>query len=340
MMVPTATVSGVLSRQDSQPLRGVLLTAIRSTRQVNLGLLELPPRGNVNASGEFSLSGLQPGTYLLTARAPSAMPAAPAASAGRGGPPPAPTVSDLWALVDLTITGEDISNLRLELAPGMNVSGRIRFEGATPPPVVETNSVFVSMSAPPGTTAALGVGSPEYNADGTFQFRGVAPGTFLANGSVRTPTLSGGLPTVPTWVVKSATLGGRDVLDAPFEVRPGLDVSSIDITFTDRVTQVTGLVTDQAGRPAPANSVIVFSVDPKFWRQGSRWVRQPARPASDGRFTIAGMPPGEYYLAMVTDFQPTEWYTPGFLQQVVPGAIRITLGEGEKRTQDLKLAGG
>jgi hypothetical protein len=140
-------------------------------------------------------------------------------------------------------------------------------------------------------------------------------------------------------MVKSATVGGRDVLDTPFDVRPGVDVSDVVVTFTDRVTQVSGLVTDGTGRPAPTYSVIVFSVDPKFWRQGSRWVRQPVRPASDGRYSVSSLPPGDYYLAVVTDFQPTEWYTPGFLQQVVPGAIRLTIGEGEKKVQDLKLAG-
>ena len=31
---------------------------------------------------------------------------------------------------------------------------------------------------------------------------------------------------------------------------------------------------------------------------------------------------------------------PSFLEQLISGSFKITLGEGEKKTQDLKLAGG
>jgi hypothetical protein len=39
----------------------------------------------------------------------------------------------------------------------------------------------------------------------------------------------------------------------------------------------------------------------------------------------------------LAEFDQNEWFTPGFLEQVVPGAIRITIGEGEKKTQDVRL---
>ena len=63
-----------------------------------------------------------------------------------------------------------------------------------------------------------------------------------------------------------------------------------------------------------------------------------ARPLqSDGRYSFSGLPPGEYYLGAIGDFEEHEQATPEFLQQVVPGAIRITIGEGEKTMQDVKL---
>jgi hypothetical protein len=49
------------------------------------------------------------------------------------------------------------------------------------------------------------------------------------------------------------------------------------------------------------------------------------------------LPPGEYYLAALVEFEQNAWYSPAFLEQIVPGAIRITIGEGEKKTQDIKL---
>jgi hypothetical protein len=336
-MLPTATVSGRISRQDGQPVRGVLLAAVKSTRSANFAIFESPPRASVLPSGEFTIPGVLPGNYLVTARAPSALaPAAPPAG-GRGGPPQ-PVISDLWASAEITVSGEDVSDLRLELAPGMTVSGRIVFDGASPPAIVDSGSFSVSMMVPPNSGTTLGVSAPEIKPDGTFQFKGVPPGSFLIGAGTRTVALAG-QPAVPAWTVKSATLGGRDVLDTPFDVRAGVDVPDLVVTFTDRVSELSGMVSDQTSRPVPAFSVIVFSTDSRHWRQGSRWVRAPVRPASDGRFRIAGLPPGEYYLAVVTDFQPNEWYTPAFLQQIVPGAIRITIGEGEKKVQDVRLAG-
>ena len=80
------------------------------------------------------------------------------------------------------------------------------------------------------------------------------------------------------------------ILDTPFEVVPGIDVRDVLVTYTDRVTQLTGGVTDQAGRPVPTYSVIAFSTDSRYWRQDSRRVSRPVRPSTDGRFTIAGLP--------------------------------------------------
>jgi hypothetical protein len=61
---------------------------------------------------------------------------------------------------------------------------------------------------------------------------------------------------------------------------------------------------------------------------------------SDGRFTITGLPAGEYYIAALTDLNASEMYEPSFLASIVPAAITVTLGDGEKKVQDLKLAGG
>ena len=50
---------------------------------------------------------------------------------------------------------------------------------------------------------------------------------------------------------------------------------------------------------------------------------------TDGRVTVAGLPPGEYYLAALTDLD--RWQLTGVpsLEQLPSTAIRITLREGE-----------
>jgi hypothetical protein len=181
---------------------------------------------------------------------------------------------------------------------------------------------------------SLGVPPGQSSADGTFTFAGVPPGQYYFGAN-----LVGGTPARPAWTVKSATVNGRDILDTPFDVRAGEDVSNVVVTFTDRLTRLTGTLTDQAGRPAPGYFVTAFPINSGHWRQQSRWLRPPTRPASDGRFSIVGLPPGEYHLAAITEFSPQEWYTPAFLQQLVPLSLKLTLREGEEHRQDIRLAG-
>ena len=45
-------------------------------------------------------------------------------------------------------------------------------------------------------------------------------------------------------------------------------------------------------------------------------------------------------LPAVTDVEPGEWYDPAFLSQIVGASVPISLAPGEKKTQDIKLAGG
>jgi len=125
----------------------------------------------------------------------------------------------------------------------------------------------------------------------------------------------------------------------PFEVKPSEDISNVVVTFTDAPAEVTGLLTDAAGRPAPAFALMLFTTDRALWYPGSRRLSPPMGPASDGRFTFKGLAPGEYYLAAVTDVSPAEAADPAFLEQVALSAIKVTVGPGEKRTQDLKIAG-
>ena len=62
-----------------------------------------------------------------------------------------------------------------------------------------------------------------------------------------------------------------------------------------------------------------------------------ARPATDGRFILADLPAGEYLVAALTDLDPNDWQDAAFLEQVAPAAVSVTIREGEKKTQDLRI---
>jgi hypothetical protein len=44
-------------------------------------------------------------------------------------------------------------------------------------------------------------------------------------------------------------------------------------------------------------------------------------------------------VAVLTEVEPDEWHDPAFLQQLVPSSVTIEIGDGERKTQDLKLGG-
>ena len=71
-------------------------------------------------------------------------------------------------------------------------------------------------------------------------------------------TLPGANTTRQTWALQAATVDGRDVLDTPFEIRAGSTPPPIEVHFTNRLTTLTGMFSDQSGRPISDYSLIVF----------------------------------------------------------------------------------
>jgi hypothetical protein len=128
---------------------------------------------------------------------------------------------------------------------------------------------------------------------------------------------------------------GRDTLDTPVDLREGTDGAVI--TFTDRTTELNGTIQDASGQPAPEYHVVVFARDKAHWIAQSRRIRT-ARPGVDGKYVIHNLPPGEYLMTAVTDMEPGEWFDPAFLEMLSRSAIALTVGDGEKKTQDLRLA--
>jgi hypothetical protein len=327
-MVPTSRIEGAVMEPDGRVPAGVQVNLFPKSFTGDPFLLL--PRASV-AGGRFIVAGVSPGTYVLTARGRGAGPAAPPAG-GRGPAPPT-----LWAMTEVTVSGEDLTNLEMRLEPGVAIAGRVAFEsetGQTPPTVTNVRPGLSTWRAGSGPSVSITVPSATVDAEGKFRFASVLPGRYQAGGFL--PGLSASQ--TPQWVMKSVTANGQDVTDAPLEIRPREEPPEIVITFTDKVTEVTGTLFDAAGRPSSDLSIIMFSANRQFWTEGSRRTR-PVRPSSDGKFKFAGLPPGEYYMAAVTDYEYTDLVDSSFLEQLTAGAFKITLAEGEKKVQDIRMGG-
>jgi hypothetical protein len=230
----------------------------------------------------------------------------------------------LWGAVDIAVDGRAVENVMVPLSPGMTVSGQLTFQGSSAPPADLTRVRVTLSSAEPGPLSSSAAGRADAN--GRFTIPNVMPGRYRVN--------AGG---AQGWSVESASVGGQDALDFPFEVKGNQQIGSVVVTFTDRSTELTGTVVDDSNQPAVDYTLIIFPSDSRYWTAGSRRI-QTVRPATDGRYTVRNLPPGDYRIATVLDLEPGATSDPAYLQQLEAVTLQFTLSPGEKKQQDLRLS--
>jgi hypothetical protein len=84
--------------------------------------------------------------------------------------------------------------------------------------------------------------------------------------------------------------------------------------------------------------VIAFPTNRDWWKTPFRRVRT-ARPDLKGQYEMQDLPPGEYYVAALTDLAPDDLRNADFLGSIAAAAIRVTIGLGEQKTQNIRLTG-
>jgi hypothetical protein len=331
--VPTAQVRGVVLRPDGSPAAGARLSITRA-RVVMSPLDTMSASATADAKGAFTFGSVASGDFLINARGASRAASAPAPGAPR---PPTAQVLDLWGTAAVTIGGRDMSGVTLTLQQGLTVSGRLSFEAAgnTTPPASGSMRMMLSSTAVAEGGAITGnpaasMSMNNANADGTFSFQGIAPGRYVLSAS--------GAGMMTSWMMKAVMVGGRNVWGTGgIEIRPGEDVSDVTVVLTDQIGEVSGTLLDSTGRPAPEYHILIFPTDKNAWTQASQRMRPPVRPASDGKFRVSQLLAGDYYVAALSRFDPANLFDAAFLEQVAAAAFKITLAEGEKKVQDLKI---
>ena len=330
--VPTARIEGTVVTADGQPapIQGMQLMLQRSTSMSTsnsaVRMLE---------NGAFQAMGVAPGRYQLTARLTEqgARPTSPP-----GNPQASPTPTQWVAQQEIDVVGVDVSGITLTLAPPIAITGRVVFEGGTPPGDAQVQVRLDAAGRNPVGSFARMLKAAD---NGEFTIANVMPGRYRLNASFNIQMQPGGpMPLPPAWALKSATVEGRDAMETPFEVQAGRAPQSIVVTLTSRLPQLTATITDKAGQNVPNMTFVLFSANREHWTgQTSRRLRSQSRPTDEGQFQFGSVLPGEYYLAVLTDLEPGDLYDPQFLEQLIPAAIKITLAEGDKKVQNLRIAG-
>ena len=222
---------------------------------------------------------------------------------------------------EVSVTGMGTSDVVLTMEPLRTVAGRITTEGSSAPPVTRGTVVEIvaqSLSAERFETKVA--------SDGTFVIPDVAPGRYHVNFAGE----------APPWTLASAMSAGVDTLDYLLEVPRDRDVRDLVLTLRDRSSQLSGTVTDASSKPATDRTVIVFPSDERLWAGGFRRIRADNINA-DGKYAFDELRPGMYLVALTDSVEWEEWLDPEFLKKLQVAAIPVTIGEGEKRVQDLRI---
>ena len=143
------------------------------------------------------------------------------------------------------------------------------------------------------------------------------------------------------WMLEAVRAGDADITDQAVQFgTPAQSRNDIEVVLTDRLSGVGGTVTNDRGSGVPGVQVIVFPIDDALRYAGSRYFAT-AHTSDTGAFKISGVPPGSYYVGVVSrsrDKDPDSWQDPQMLESFARSAQSIVVGDGATTTINLRLS--
>jgi hypothetical protein len=328
----TSRVSGIVLTSSGAPAAGAAVTLL--SRDLDFGsgggdpmlIAPLQTLDDADADGRFELTGVPPGSYVLRAQ----------------------------SRPDPSVIQRQIADLKEIAASGRTVVlPRPVFETAAMPVTVDGDVAGVTVTTSPGGTIDVTVVADQgvtgrlpdrvqvtvRGGDRTesMVMRGDSSGARLTLAvGVPSRVLVAGLP--ENWALKAILMDNEDVTDRLIDLR-GRQQASMRVVLTDRITEVTGLVSTtslgDAGAAGQA-TVLVFADDETKWAYPSRFIRS-VRAGEKGTFQVAGLPPEDYLAVAVDYLEDGEETDPEVLKRLRGRATRFSVREGERRAIDLRL---
>jgi hypothetical protein len=154
------------------------------------------------------------------------------------------------------------------------------------------------------------------------------------------------------WTLKSVQHRGEELLHRTMTFEPGQQLSNVQLTFTDKRSEVEFRVTDARGQPTREYVAVAFPADKERWTPWTPFARtfvpvsnemieaaklmgRPVPPRA-GRESLV-LAPGDYYIVAIDDVEREEFMAPAFLERLIQSAQRIAVAEGVNQEVDLRL---
>jgi hypothetical protein len=160
------------------------------------------------------------------------------------------------------------------------------------------------------------------NAAGRFEIAAVAPGSYHLSAALR------GQP--QTWFLDAVTLGGRDLLVDPLDVKAGQAVTGAVATLTQHRGSLAGTLLDETGEPVPGAAVLVYPVDERYRGLSAQRIRYEVG-SPDGDYTVTGLRSGDYRVATLAGVEVGAWYDAEVLREIDAAAVPVSI-DGTRQT--------
>ena len=259
--------------------------------------------------GTFQIRGVPPGSYYIMASFRER-----------------DSSNWLHARREIDVGNVDIEDLTLSVLPGVDILGRLTWEGVPPH---EVEDVFAYLEPVEGSE---GPGDGQMvKADGTFLLKGVPEGVYRPLVHVRTRNAS--------CFLKSVHYGGVAILDGGLTVHSGSG-AFLELVMSSRVAQVNGQVLTGDLLPAVAVEVVLIP-DPPRRAEKEKYVF--ATTDQNGKFSMPGVVPGDYKAfswdpgASSDEEYREDWFDAAWLSPYEPKGVSVHLEESEHKSADLTL---
>jgi hypothetical protein len=216
------------------------------------------------------------------------------------------------------VTAGSITEANLTIGPGIEIKGSVKIEGQT------TMIPRMSVTFTPDEGPGLGMQNARTQDDGRFSANNLVATEYRVN--------VGGIP--PGAYLKSVKMGETDVLANGLDLKRGVSADALEVVVSPAAAVVQGVAMAADGKPAIGATVVLI---PDEARRGRNYLYRTASTDQLGRFSLAGLAPGDYKLFAWEDVEFGIWLDADFLRAQESNGQSVKLAEKDQQNLQVKV---